>query len=53
MVIGIALLVCIVGGFVCVIAGNPKVSMLGTLAYAIGLYVALSGAGQAVALLVK
>lgn len=53
MVIGIALAVCIIGGLVCVIAGNPKVSELGRLAFGIGLFVALSGAGQVVSLLVK
>lgn len=53
MTIGIAVVVCVIGGFVCVIAGNPKVSELGRLAFGIGLFVALSGAAQAVALFVQ
>jgi hypothetical protein len=53
MSIGIALVVCVLGGLICVIATNPRASELGRLAFAIGLFIALSGAGQAVALFVK
>jgi len=53
LTIGIALLVCIVGGIVHIVARNGRWAELGRLAFAIGLFVALSGAGQAVALLVK
>lgn len=53
MTIGIALAVCIIGGFVCVIAANEKVSELGRLAFAIGLFVVLSGVGDVAALFVR
>lgn len=53
MVIGIALFVCIAGGIIHIIARNDRVAELSRLAFGIGLFVALSGAGQAVALMVK
>lgn len=52
MVIGIALLVCIIGGFVHLVGKDGWIE-LGRLAFGIGLFVALSGAGQVVSLLVK
>lgn len=53
MTIGIALAVCIIGGVVHVISANSRVAELGRLAFGIGLFVALSGAGQVVALMVQ
>ena len=38
MTILIALLVCIVGAFVAIAASNPKVAVLGTYAFAVGLF---------------
>jgi hypothetical protein len=53
MTIGIALFVCIIGGIFHVVSGNGRVAELGRLAFGIGLFVALSGAGQVVALMVQ
>lgn len=53
MTIGIALAVCIIGGIIHIIASNDRWAELGRLAFGIGLFVALSGAGQVVSLFVK
>lgn len=53
MAVGIALLVCIVGGFVCIVSAHPKVSELGRLAFGIGLFVVLLGSDQVVAFLAR
>jgi hypothetical protein len=53
MTIGIALFVCIIGGIIHVISDNGRWAELGRLAFAIGLFIALSGAGQVVALMVQ
>jgi Na+/phosphate symporter len=52
LTIGLSLLVCIVGGFVHLI-GRDRWVELGRLAFGIGLFFVLSGAGEAVALLVR
>jgi hypothetical protein len=52
LTIGLSLLVCIVGGFVHLIGRDGWVE-LGRLAFGIGLFFVLSGAGEAVALLVR
>lgn len=53
MTIGIALAVCIIGGIIHIIAGNGRWTELGRLAFGIGLFIVLSGAGQIVSLIVK
>lgn len=53
MTIGIAVFICILGGVIHIISGNSRVAELGRLAFGIGLFVALSGAGQVVALMVQ
>jgi Na+/phosphate symporter len=50
MTIGIAFLICLIGGFVHIV-GRDRWVELGRLAFGIGLFIALAGAGQAVALL--
>jgi Na+/phosphate symporter len=53
MTIGIALLVCIIGAVIHLISANGRAAELGRLAFGIGLFFVLSGAGEAVALLVR
>lgn len=53
MTIGIALAVCILGGVIHIIARGDRWAELGRLAFGIGLFIALSGAGQVVALMVQ
>lgn len=53
MTIGIALAVCILGGVFHIISKNGPVAELGRLAFGIGLFIALSGAGQVVSLFVQ
>lgn len=53
MTIGIAVFICILGGIFHIISANGRVAELGRLAFGIGLFVALSGAGQVVALMVQ
>ena len=52
MTIGIALLICIAGGVIHIIAKDGRWAELGRLMFGIGLFVALSGAGALVALVV-
>lgn len=51
--IGLAAFICILGGVIHIIATNGRWAELGRLAFGIGLFIALSGAGQVVALMVK
>lgn len=51
--IGLALLVMILGAIVYWIAGNPKLGEMGRIAFFVGLFFVVSGAGAALSLVVK
>lgn len=51
MIVGLALLVCIIGLLVYVLAGNPKVSELGRIAFGMGLLAFLLQVREVISLL--
>lgn len=51
MIVGLSLLVCIIGLLVYVLSGNPKVSEMGRIAFAMGLLAFLLQVREVVSLL--